>query len=212
MKDYLTDCVRMAVVGDDVVVLDVAKDAYACLIGAAAFIQLGREGQIESGPARLALNEAGFLKPEPGTAWRECPPTPSIPGSTSLQCRPTVQERTRFARTALTMFRRYERTGFSDLIVQTKIASPISATGSTDRAIRYAALFALWLPWVPAQGACLYRAFMLRQFLNSAGLRADWVFGVATWPFSAHCWLQIGDVLLDDDIDRVRGYTPIMVV
>ncbi|WP_312062938.1 lasso peptide biosynthesis B2 protein [Brevundimonas sp.] len=50
------------------------------------------------------------------------------------------------------------------------------------------------------------------RVLASRGRGATWVFGVRTWPFSAHCWLQVGDVLLDDDLDRVALYTPIMAV
>jgi hypothetical protein len=75
-----------------------------------------------------------------------------------------------------------------------------------------ARLFDRWMPWVPGQGQCLYRAYLLRAFLASRGRGAAWIFGVRTWPFSAHCWLQIGDVLLDDDLDRVALYTPIMTV
>ena len=41
---------------------------------------------------------------------------------------------------------------------------------------------------------------------------AVWVFGVRTWPFSAHCWLQIGDAVLDDDPERVGIYPPILAV
>ena len=48
--------------------------------------------------------------------------------------------------------------------------------------------------------------------LRRAGQNAAWVFGVRTWPFSAHCWLQIGDAVLDDDPERVSRYTPIMVL
>jgi hypothetical protein len=37
------------------------------------------------------------------------------------------------------------------------------------------------------------------------------VFGVRTWPFHAHCWLQCDDVVLDDQADRVAAYAPILV-
>lgn len=79
-------------------------------------------------------------------------------------------------------------------------------------AMAEARLFDRWMPWIPGQGQCLYRAYLLRAFLASRGRGSTWVFGVRTWPFSAHCWLQIGDVLLDDDPDRVALYAPIMTV
>ena len=31
-------------------------------------------------------------------------------------------------------------------------------------------------------------------------------------PFSAHCWVQQGDVVLNDTIENVRPFTPIMAV
>jgi len=38
------------------------------------------------------------------------------------------------------------------------------------------------------------------------------VFGVKLNPFSAHCWVQAGDIVLNDAIDHVTIHTPILVV
>jgi len=65
-------------------------------------------------------------------------------------------------------------------------------------------------PWVPSEGECLQRAFQLRRLLARRGIAVDWVFGVRTWPFGAHCWLQSGDMLVGDRLERVGRYTPIM--
>src|SRR5690606_15762288 len=73
-------------------------------------------------------------------------------------------------------------------------------------------LFERWSPLFPFQRLCLYLAYLLRAFLAAQGHVVNWVFGVRTWPFNAHCWLQLGDLLLDDDLDRVRQYTPILTV
>jgi hypothetical protein len=40
----------------------------------------------------------------------------------------------------------------------------------------------------------------------------DWVFGVNADPFEAHCWVQAGNVVLNDTVAWVSGFTPIMVV
>ena len=53
---------------------------------------------------------------------------------------------------------------------------------------------------------------MLRRFLHRRGLDAAWVFGARTWPFAAHCWLQVGDVVINDRIDHVDRFAPVMVV
>lgn len=62
------------------------------------------------------------------------------------------------------------------------------------------------------RGACLLDSLTLLHFLGQEGIRPDWVFGVKTEPFDAHCWVQQGDVLLNDVPDRVRQYSPILVV
>jgi hypothetical protein len=36
------------------------------------------------------------------------------------------------------------------------------------------------------------------------------VFGVQARPFAAHCWVQKGEVVFNDTVEHVSGYTPIM--
>lgn len=72
--------------------------------------------------------------------------------------------------------------------------------------------FQRWAPYAPVTYKCLLRSFLLLRFLHRHGQDAAWVFGVTTWPFEAHCWLQVEDMVLDDELDRVVRYTPIMVL
>lgn len=72
--------------------------------------------------------------------------------------------------------------------------------------------FQRWAPYAPVTYKCLLRSFLLLRVLHRHGQDAAWVFGVTTWPFEAHCWLQVEDVVLDDEFDRVARYTPIMVL
>ena len=62
------------------------------------------------------------------------------------------------------------------------------------------------------RSACLLDSLTLLHFLSIEGIHPDWVFGVKTEPFDAHCWVQYGEVLLNDIPDRVRQYSPILVV
>jgi hypothetical protein len=62
------------------------------------------------------------------------------------------------------------------------------------------------------RAACLLDSLTLLHFLGAEGIHPDWVFGVKTDPFDAHCWIQQGEVLLNDIPDRVRQYSPILVV
>ena len=59
---------------------------------------------------------------------------------------------------------------------------------------------------------CLYDSLALFGFLASYNHFPQWVFAVSAAPFGAHCWLQYNDRVLNDRLDHVRSYTPIMVV
>jgi hypothetical protein len=59
---------------------------------------------------------------------------------------------------------------------------------------------------------CLYDSLALIEYLARHGVYPDWVFGVQTRPFYAHCWVQYGGVVFNDTVEHVSGYTPIMVV
>jgi hypothetical protein len=58
---------------------------------------------------------------------------------------------------------------------------------------------------------CLWDCLLLRRYLEACGLSCELWFGVKVEPFRAHCWLQWGDVAIDDDPGIVGTYTPIMV-
>lgn len=214
MHAYLKPHIHMTPVGDDVVVLDVRHDTYFCLIGASAVLTLDNNGAVaaRTDNALQALAQAGLLS-DTVDRRKPMPVTPSRATRLELEAPATLWERARFVRTSLSVLRDYHCASFATLIndpgskAMGRMADPESSALH-----RQVALFARWLPWVPAQGTCLYRAFFLRRLLWERGLVADWVFGVTTWPFSAHCWLQVEDLLLDDDVDRVRAYRPIMVV
>ena len=63
-----------------------------------------------------------------------------------------------------------------------------------------------------AEDHCLLNSLALLEFLAWYRLHPNWVFGVRTTPFQAHCWLQHGDLVLDDRLAHLVPYTPIMVV
>lgn len=63
-----------------------------------------------------------------------------------------------------------------------------------------------------SRSECLFDSLTLLNFLARYGITADWVFGVQARPFAAHCWVQLQDVVFNDTVEHVSGYTPIMVV
>ena len=64
----------------------------------------------------------------------------------------------------------------------------------------------------PRSYLCLFDCLSLLELLARRSFYPDWVFGVTTDPFEAHCWLQVGHVVINDTMDRVTRFEPIMAV
>jgi len=83
----------------------------------------------------------------------------------------------------------------------------------TERARKLVEGFARYRVFLfSSKNECLYDSLALLEYLARYGIYADWVFGVQTRPFAAHCWVQHGDIVFNDTVEHVSGYTPIMVV
>lgn len=66
--------------------------------------------------------------------------------------------------------------------------------------------------FIPIENNCLLDSISMIMFLAKRGLHANMVFGVTDDPFSAHCWLQYHDLILNDALGNVRAYTVIRVL
>ena len=86
------------------------------------------------------------------------------------------------------------------------------ATFDFDRARAQVAVFDTLRPWWPQNYRCLYDSLALLVFLAASDLFPTWVFGVQEEPFEAHCWVQAGEVVLNDSLESVSAFTPIMIV
>lgn len=74
------------------------------------------------------------------------------------------------------------------------------------------AIFQTLRLYYPRPYLCMFDSLALLHFLARYGIFPQWVYGVKLEPFAAHCWVQAGDLLINDVIDNVRDYTPIMSV
>ena len=195
-------------VGADLVVLDLVNDDYLCLPECGELQIRGRQvsGSME---ALLRLAAAEMLHPETLPDDRMGPPRlPTARLPPSRQVRPSLEDVLTFSAiwidivgrdpTLLDLKRRYvHRRGCRD--------DPEALAARVE-------VFRRLLPLAPATGACLFQAELLLRFVNAAGLDADWVFGVRTFPFLAHCWLQIGDCCVSEAPETLTIYRPIMVI
>jgi len=66
--------------------------------------------------------------------------------------------------------------------------------------------------WFGEEDQCLARALAYRMIALARGFDASLVIGVKLDPFAAHCWVQSGPLLLNDRLERVRLFTPILAI
>lgn len=238
MEFRLRSDVHLALTGQDLVILDLEEDAYLCLVDAVPPDDLpplqSRQAAPDPEPRRSApsfpilehltadarslLIEAGLAFTSPASAVGA-----SIPSAEALPPRPSRDLRDRVcgppratdlvaAAGALADLVRLGRDPTTSRLLSLAGPSTGAVDMDPDRLARAAGVFAALLPWLPFEGACLRRTALLAAFLRRRGLRARWVIGVRTWPFRAHCWIQIDDLLLNDDVERLAAYTPILAV
>lgn len=58
---------------------------------------------------------------------------------------------------------------------------------------------------------CLSNSLALIWALGRKGVHARLVIGVRAMPFEAHSWVQMGDMILNDDLEAVMPFIPILV-
>lgn len=63
-----------------------------------------------------------------------------------------------------------------------------------------------------AKNRCLYESMVLMDFLSYYGFYPNLVIGVKMGPFSAHCWLQDQDTVLNDSVTHTSWHTPILII
>lgn len=196
--------VHAAAVDDALILLDLAEDEYFCLPKGSA---PDMNGFIADAAVISALDEAGLLTAGPGPARRPLPPRPS---KTIIYQRPerppALDMWWSAARAALAVRRIGEGAGVARYLAL--VEGPVGDR-TPGRVAEAARTFWRMAPWLPIEGECLVRSALLMRFLKQRGLEADWVFGVRLWPFMAHCWVQLDDLCLNDDVERLTAYTPI---
>ncbi|MBP7703741.1 MAG: lasso peptide biosynthesis B2 protein [Caulobacter sp.] len=217
MAWHLAPAVTLAPVGDDLVFLDVEQDAYLCVPGGAGALRRTSYSVDVADPDLAAeLAAAGLLEERPGASLGRRP-APTAREDLGDIIRPHIGfgDRLAFAASIVANGRRYHGRALKQIIAVATARgegpSRFSGAPPDQALLRQAMIFERLLPWAPRQEACLYRSFMLLQFLGELGRDANWVFGVRTRPFEAHCWIQAGGVVLDDSVDHVASFAPILV-
>ncbi|MBU1376123.1 MAG: lasso peptide biosynthesis B2 protein [Alphaproteobacteria bacterium] len=205
-----------ATVGGDVVFLSLADDRYFCLPSG------GRRLVLSDLRASIATEEAALLEDlrrmallqATGTRAASPQPDPPLLPVKDLDDGPEVGFGVSDVPMALRCLRdallRYRGRSLAHLIVQARrTPRPIGLTPALIAEVRRYRRVARWLP-IPRK--CLLQSFLLLLHLRRCGHDAAWVFATRTWPFEAHCWLQVEDLVLDDRHERLVAFTPLLVV
>lgn len=104
-----------------------------------------------------------------------------------------------------------------DNLVRYREGSRLNAASSGSheaRILDFAGLFVRSRLYVPFETStsCLLDSVALTTYLAGHDVSANIVFGVTSDPFSAHCWVQCGDLVLNDTVGNAAAYTPIRVI
>lgn len=208
----LAPYLHLAWLDADVVVLDVLNDRYLLLVDGAGALSPETPGAVGCADeaTRAVLADAGFLSDRP-QAPRLPPPSASRAlEPTARPTAPRLQQTTAFV-DGLLATAAFKRRGFAALIEVARARRPRRRLRPGDPALALESFHAIY-PWLPWEGDCLQRAFLLHHHLHRRGHACRWVFGVRTWPFLAHCWVQIDDLVVGDSLSRIGGFTPILAV
>jgi Transglutaminase-like superfamily len=65
---------------------------------------------------------------------------------------------------------------------------------------------------VSRKGACMFDSLCLTRFLEYYGIFASIIIAVRTSPFEAHCWVQSGNLVLNDTVSNVEEFSPILIL
>jgi hypothetical protein len=202
--------IHMAAIDDDIVILDLAGDQYCCLLHATGIQNITGDGAIVARDAVTAreLQALDLARPHPPDGQRSTiiPPCRELPIASSPPPKAVLHAFMALALAALA----FRGKDLADLVRHDASAGGVRRDASPDDLSILVGAARRARPWIPFEGECLQRTFQLRSLLARRGVAADWIFGVRTWPFSAHCWLQIDDLVIGDRLERVRRYTPIM--
>lgn len=207
--------IHVAQVGRDVVFLDVRRDAYHCLAdGADALTAASDSSALKVADERLAhaLASAELVIAAPP---QPRPPPPAPPARSALADdypQPHLFDVLAGARALGDLITSYHGRPIHRILSSVRTHGASAASPPSPALLACVNDFHRWVPYAPVPGKCLVRSLLLLRHLRRGGYDAQWVFGVATWPFRAHCWLQCGDVVLDDHPDRLRPFSPILVI
>jgi hypothetical protein len=219
MPTLLREGLSFCRIGERILFLDLVGDRYFCLASPleGAFARTcARQGSSED---QAALTAAGILQQgELPAMLKECAHSAA---SSSMFDETLPQANLIRALMAVASIhsvqRQLRRRGLAAtlaLLAQRK--SHIMGFGNSDperaTARRVSSSFQAGARMSSKHDLCLPSSIAAAHHLLRSGVRADLVIGVTLSPFRAHAWVETGSVVVNEHVEIVRGFTPILVV
>ena len=203
--------VHFCTTSERVVFLDTARDCYFALADAqsAAFrAWVDTEKATPAPPVAQLLIDAHPLEVQ-DAAGSPCPSAiaPVVRELGELGTRPSVRDQLEVGYWLLRVRHALRRYG---LLATLDWLRPTAREHGTDATRHRAAVFMRARCRIPLAENCLHDSLAMIAWLNRLGGSASIVFGVTCIPFRAHCWVQLGDQVLNDALDHVAPFTPIL--
>ena len=140
------------------------------------------------------------------------------PRRTSLHAQPAIRNLVRFhsfnsaCRAAARSLRTFPMRDTVAFVRRRKTLHRRCPPAPTARILSLTSTFNAVRLTFPHEYLCLFDSLALIEYLAAYKIFPSWIFGVQAEPFFAHCWVQYGDLLLNDSIENVTAFTPIMTV
>lgn len=190
-------CLAYGLVQGQPLFLDLEADSY--------FLLADEEDAVAPAPIGASARRAGL----PAEAE---PTSPDLPPASLLD----QEVRPRFSTAVLQLWltrrrvrRQLSRRPLASILAD--LQKPRSGAFTSRRSVAHDALaFARARPLIPGQPHCLLDSLCLLSWLKHRMASATLVFGAKLDPFAAHCWVEGDGMLLNDRLDTVEKFTPIL--
>ncbi|SEJ72960.1 Transglutaminase-like superfamily protein [Sphingobium sp. AP50] len=196
------------------ILFDVPGDRYFALQPAAdaAFQDIARGH--EPGPAVRELERAKIL------IWSDSDSEPLRPASVTKAIReidcesasPFVRFSTRCVIAQLRAIAWLRLRNFEAVIGSLGTRYRNGTDGREQEMIALSRAFAATAPLRLRHRHCLSSSLAYFHVIRTLGMNAKLVMGVCAQPFSAHCWVQSGETVLNDRLENIAPFQPIFYV
>lgn len=225
MSYRLRDGLSFCWIDGHAIFLDIRNDRYFRLSHSmeaifSAFID-GRNSETDS----AALARSNILTTEPKIEGNDgvlppAPPTRSILEQPGLPVSVSVPILLEISALVLATRRALKARALADvmdrfILYRQKSAQAPAAqpeTAHIDQIFAAAKSFNRARLYVPVKTSCLLDSLSMAKFLSRRRIFPNIVFGVTRDPFAAHCWVQVGDLVLNDTVGNVTSHTAIRIV